>query len=72
LYIIPVDLPLLRSAARLGDGDFEDHLQITSAVAARLDAVVTRDPSGFRGSPIPALAPAQLLDQLTPPTPGMV
>ena len=71
LYVIPVDLPLLRSAARLGDGDFEDHLQIASAVAARLDAIVTRDPADFRNSPIPVLTPAQFLDQLAPPPPGI-
>ena len=64
LYILPVDLPVLQSAARIGDGDFEDHLQIASSVAARLDAIVTRDPSGFRHSPIPVLSPAEFLARL--------
>jgi predicted nucleic acid-binding protein len=61
LYILPVDLPVLQSAARIGDGDFEDHLQIAASVAAHLDAIVTRDPSGFRHSPIPVLSPAEFV-----------
>src|SRR5262249_47887174 len=71
LYVIPVVLPLLQSAARLGDGDFEDHRQIASAAIARLDAIVARDPAGFRHSPVPVLAPAQFLDQLPSPGPGI-
>jgi hypothetical protein len=31
------------------------------AVLAHLDAIVTRDPKSFVGSPVPALTPAQLL-----------
>ena len=61
LYILPVDLPVLQAAARIGDGDFEDHLQIALSIAANLDAIVTRDPSGFRHSPIPVLSPAEFL-----------
>lgn len=61
LYILPVGLPVLQSAARTGDGDFEDHLQIASSVAANLDAIVTRDSAGFRHSPIPVLSPAEFL-----------
>ena len=70
LYILPVGLPLLQSAARFGDGDFEDHLQIVSAVAAGLDAIVTRDPKGFAGSPIPVLSPVELLARLPKDGPG--
>jgi predicted nucleic acid-binding protein len=69
LYIIPVGLPVLQAAARIGDGDFEDHLQVASALAANLDAIVTRDPAGFRASPIRVLTPAQLIVQLTPTAP---
>jgi predicted nucleic acid-binding protein len=70
LYIIPVGLPVLQAAARLGGGDFEDNLQMASAVAANLDAIVTRDPTGFRISPVPVLTPAQLIAQLTTTEPG--
>jgi hypothetical protein len=33
-------------------------------VEAGLDAIVTRDPKGFVGSPIPVLSPDELLDRL--------
>jgi predicted nucleic acid-binding protein len=72
LYVIPVALPVLQAAARLGGGDFEDNLQMASAVAANLDAIVTRDPAGFRVSPVPVLTPAQLIAQLATTEPGTV
>jgi hypothetical protein len=72
LYILPVGLPVLQAAVRIGDGDFEDHLQIASAVAANLDAIVTRDGAGFRNGPTSVLPPAQLIAQLTPTAPGNV
>jgi predicted nucleic acid-binding protein len=72
LYILPVGLPVLQAAARIGNGDFEDHLQIASAIAANLDAIVTRDEAGFRSSPISVLTPVQLLAQLSRVRPGDV
>ncbi len=65
LYILPVGLPVLQAAVRFGDGDFEDHLQIASAVAANLDAIVTRDEAGFRNCPVSVFTPAQLVAQLS-------
>ena len=38
------------------------------AVDARLDAIVTRDPEGFTGSPVPVLTPDELLVQLSKAT----
>jgi hypothetical protein len=35
--------------------------QIACAVQARLDAIVTRNPKDFAGSPIPVLTPTELL-----------
>jgi predicted nucleic acid-binding protein len=55
---------LLEAAERRGGSDFEDDLQIECAVLAVLDAIVTRDPKGFAGSPIPVLTPAELLAQI--------
>ena len=52
--------------------DFEDHLKLSSAVAANLDAIVTRDEAGFRHSPIAVLTPTQLIAKLTPMAPGNV
>jgi len=48
---------------RLGS-DFEDNLQIACAVRDRIDAIITRDPEGFRDSPIPALSPAEAVQRL--------
>ena len=44
--------------------DFEDNLVLTCAVNARLDAIVTRDPKDFVGSPLPVLTPDEFLDKL--------
>src|SRR2546423_846696 len=52
LTVVPVDVSSLRLAAIGPGGDFEDNLQVASAVEAKLDAIVTRDPRGFAGAPI--------------------
>jgi hypothetical protein len=44
--------------------DFEDAIQAAAAQAAHLDVVITRDVSGFKNSPVPALSPAAFLAQL--------
>jgi hypothetical protein len=62
--IIPVGRPELERADSLPGSDFEDNLQMACAALAKLDAIVTRDPSGFAGSPIPVLSPAELLAQV--------
>ena len=64
LEIVGVTRDLLDSAFALGHPDFEDDLQVVCAVAAGLDAIVTRDTTGFAGSPIAALSPAELLERL--------
>ena len=61
LEIVPVDRAALEMAATLPGSDFEDNLQIACAVEARLDAIVTRNPKDFAGSPVPVLTPAELL-----------
>lgn len=59
--IVPLDHGLLDAAARLSGTDFEDNIQIASAITAKVDAIITRDPRGFAGSPVKVLAPAELL-----------
>ena len=51
---------LLDVAERWDGIDFEDNLQIACAVEATLDAIVTRNPKDFAGSPVPVLTPAEL------------
>ncbi len=63
--ILPVDRSTLELARTLTGPDFEDNLQIACAVVARLDAIVTRDPRGFAGSPVPVHSPAEFLARLS-------
>jgi predicted nucleic acid-binding protein len=56
--VVPVDEAVLREALALPFGDFEDAVCAACATAARCDALVTRDVSGFRRSPVPVLTPA--------------
>nr|WP_199250118.1 PIN domain-containing protein [[Phormidium] sp. ETS-05] len=64
LAICPVDRGVLESALNSNLVDFEDAVQVFSAVAQRLDAIVTRDAKGFSRSPIPVLSVQQLLRQV--------
>ena len=51
-------------------GEARKHLlQLACAMEATKDAIVTRDPSGFAGAPIPVLTPADLLARLAQRTP---
>jgi predicted nucleic acid-binding protein len=64
LYLIAVGTAELQAAATLGGRDFEDCLQISCAMAADLDVIVTRDPHGFVSSEIEAIEPEELLNRL--------
>lgn len=67
--ILAIDGPLLQQADALPGTDFEDNLQIVAAAAVPLDAIVTRDPSGFSGSPVVVFTPTALLAYLAQGTP---
>ena len=56
--VVPVDEPVLRQALALPFGDFEDAVCAACATVARCDALVTRDVSGFRRSPVAVPTPA--------------
>lgn len=62
--IVTVDRAILERATHLSGSDYEDNVQIACAAAARMDAIVTRDPVGFRQSAIPALSPAEAVERL--------
>lgn len=55
--VAPVDEGVIRKAFELRSPDFEDSVTAASALLAGCDLIVTRDPRGFRGSPVRALAP---------------
>src|SRR5688500_5250943 len=64
--ILPVDIQTLWDADGLPGTDFEDNVQIAAAVQSKVDAIVTRDVSGFTASPTTVLLPADLLKRLLP------
>lgn len=64
MVICPVDRGILESALNSDYADFEDAIQIFSAVAQGLDAIVTRNAKDFRGSTLPIYSPTDFLDQL--------
>jgi predicted nucleic acid-binding protein len=66
--ILPIDKQTLLDADGLTGNDFEDNIMITAAVAASLDAIVTRNLADFAHSPIPVWEPAELLKRLTSPS----
>jgi predicted nucleic acid-binding protein len=61
LQVVSVTRDLLDAAERRDGVDFEDNLQISCAVEAKLDAIVTRNTKDFVAAPIPVLTPAELL-----------
>lgn len=63
--VVPVGRPELEYAVTHEGTDIEDNLVLACAVAAtKLDAIITRDPKGFSGSPVPVLTPAAMLARL--------
>lgn len=59
----PVDLTaqVLNQAIDAGFSDFEDALQFHSAVHARAECIVTRNPDHFPRTPLSILSPAEFL-----------
>lgn len=57
--VAAVDDAVLRSAVALDWKDFEDAVTVSAARRAKCDAVVTRNPRDFKGSPIKVLTPAE-------------
>ena len=53
-----VDQDVLRRALALDWPDFEDAVCAAAAEACECDAIVTRDPDGFRDSPVEVVEPA--------------
>ena len=64
MEVCSVERAILESALNSGFDDFEDAVQIFSAVAQNLDAIVTRDNRGFLNSPISVLSIQELLQQV--------
>jgi len=52
-----VDEAVVQEALQLGFSDFEDAVTAAAARLAGCECIVTRDPKGFRGFSVRALAP---------------
>ena len=61
LEVPATDHIVARQALSLPIADFEDALQIVSALAAKADFIVTRNAADYRRSPVTAIAPAEFL-----------
>jgi len=61
LAVPSTDHILARQALGMPIEDFEDALQVVSALAARADFIVTRNTADYRRSPVPAVTPADFL-----------
>ena len=58
--VAAVDGLVIQNAMQLPTSDFEDAVTAAAASAAGCHWIVTRDPKGFRGSPVPGLTPEAL------------
>src|SRR5689334_7302270 len=57
LLILPVDKQTMLDADAMTGNDFEDNIIIAAAVAAAVDAIITRNVPDFAHSPVPAWEP---------------
>lgn len=63
---VPVDAVVLRQALHSTFADFEDALQHFSALTnKKIEAIVTRDPAGFKKSTLPVFTPADALKKVS-------
>ena len=62
--VAPVDGRVLREALHSPLSDFEDAVTATAARLAGCECIVTRDPKGFRGSPVRSLTPELVIPLL--------
>lgn len=60
LQICAVDRNVLEQANALNFRDFEDAVQYACAIAYKVDAIVTRDLSGFVDAEIPIISPGEI------------
>nr|WP_322658414.1 PIN domain-containing protein [Dendronalium sp. ChiSLP03b]MDZ8204675.1 hypothetical protein [Dendronalium sp. ChiSLP03b] len=60
MHICAVDRAILEQAIALNFQDFEDAVQCACGIAYGVDAIVTRDASGFVSAGIAVIAPREL------------
>ncbi|NMA20028.1 MAG: PIN domain-containing protein [Lentisphaerae bacterium] len=62
--VIPLDDKILRLAAEFPHKDFEDAIQLFSAVQSKADCIITRDTSHFPKEYLPVISPTDYLQAL--------
>lgn len=63
--VAAVDGAVIQEALQLPFPDFEDAVTAAAARVAGCECIVTRDPKGFRGSPVRSLTPEAVIPLLT-------
>ncbi len=69
LRTVAINETILRAALHTPADDYEDAIQVVSALTIGADFIVSRDSKGFAQSPIPVLSPSELLQRLASSTP---
>lgn len=64
VIILPVDASAIETSLQHNSADFEDTVQLIIAIAAGAQAIITRDPKGFRHSFLPVFDALVALQQL--------
>lgn len=62
--VAAVDRTVVQEALQLPLSDFEDSVTAAAARLAGCECIVTRDPKGFRGSPVRSLTPEAVIPLL--------
>ena len=62
--VAAVDGVVIQEALQLPISDFEDAVTAAAARLAGCECIVTRDPKGFRGSPVRPLTPEAVMPLL--------
>ena len=62
--VATVDHAVIQEALQLPASDFEDAVAAAEARSAGCECIVTRDPKGFRGSPVRSLTPEAVVPLL--------
>ena len=63
--VAPTTTESLRQAGRLGLADFEDAMQVAAGLACSADVIATRNTRDYRGAPIEALPPGEVVARVT-------
>lgn len=61
LEVAPVTRSVLEEALRAQFADFEDAVLFAAAKNSDVEAIITRDPKGFKSADIPVLSPEELV-----------